>query len=595
MKRMVRILITVTFVLAIIAVLAVVYFFVFDRLLSELQESKRTSLELVTSTLREEIKQFDVLSAVLASNPELQNYLANPDEGIQNKINLRLQAINDTTGALDTYLMDVTGVTLAASNWSTTKSFVGQNFSYRPYFQRAIKGLTGHFFAIGIRSKQRGFYIASPVIVNDTIVGAIVVKVQVAHLEQLWRSEQHHLSLIDDSGVIFLSTNPNWRLHSIGPLSKAQIEKIQTTRRYPNADDIATLKYKVTNILESGDEITKIHGSDSRYARSYLAMSSAMPEANWTVFLTTKIDSIHQEAFFVTVTIGFGLVGIAIIAYAIVARMRATRRRLEHAQSYQNRLEAAINKRTLDLQNANDELLKTQQKLVQSSRLAAVGRFSAGLSHEISQPLTAMHSYLSNAQQLISLGRYGDADEKLGHIASLADRITRIIQQLKIFVRGDELLTAPVSLKSTVLETQAIMESQAKGLGAKINIHFPDGDVHIDADEILVQQLIVNLLSNALDAVAETAAPVINIRIHKKETQAIIEVSDNGPGVSSEHLGHIFDPFYTTKDTGRGMGLGLTIAQEIVNRFHGELMARNSEQGGAVFTVATPLYTRKLQ
>lgn len=595
MKRIIRTLSIIVLILTILAILAGVHFFVFGRLLTDLQETKRTSLELITSTLRSEIRQFEILSGVLASNPELQNYLSHPDESTQHRINLRLQAINTTTGALDTYLMDSSGVTLAASNWSTTKSFVGKNFSYRPYFQGAIKGLTGHFFAIGTTSKQRGFYIASPVIANDIIVGAIVVKVQVDHLEQLWKSEQHQLSLIDASGVIFVSTNPNWRLHSFGPLSTAHIQQIQTTRRYPDAHDIASLKYKADNILENGDELARIHDSGSRYSRNYLAMSSAMPEANWTVLLTTTTDSIHREAFFITVSIGFGLAGIAIIAYAIVARMRATKHRLDRAQRYQNRLEAAINERTIDLQTANDELLETQQQLVQSSRLAAVGRFSAGLSHEISQPLTAMHSYLSNAQQLISLGRYADADAKLGHIASLADRITRIIQQLKIFVRGEELLTAPVSLRSTVFEAQTIMDSQAKELKAVVNVHFPDGDVHINADEILAQQLIVNLLSNALDAAAGAVSPVINISIQKNKSQAIIEVSDNGLGVSSEHLGHIFDPFYTTKDSGRGMGLGLTIAQEIVNRFHGELSARNSEQGGAVFTVATPLYTRKIQ
>ncbi len=595
MKKKLRILTIVALVSAILAALVAIYFIVFDRLLTELRETKRTSLQLVTSTLRGEIKQFEILSSVLANNPELQNYLASPDEETQNKINRRLQSINDTAGALDTYLMDTVGVTLAASNWATTKSFVGQNFSYRPYFQRAIKGFIGHFFAIGTTSKQRGFYIASSVKANNTTVGAIVVKIQVDHLEQLWKSDQHNLSLIDDSGVIFVSTNPDWRLHSIGSLTKVQIQQIQTTRRYPDAHDIAALKFKTKRTLENGDEIVEIFNADSGYARSYLAMSSAMPEANWTVRLTTQTDSIRREAFFITASIGFGLAGIAIIAFAIIARMRKTRRRLDRAQRYQNKLEVAINERTLDLQNANNELLKTQQKLVQSSRLAAVGRFSAGLSHEISQPLTAMHSYLSNAQQLISLGRYDDADAKLGHIASLADRITRIIRQLKIFVRGDEILTAPVSLKSSVIEAQTIMETQATNIHAKVIVEFPDGDVHIDADEILVQQLIVNLLSNALDAVAEVASPVITINIRKIELQAIIEVSDNGVGVSKEDLGHIFDPFYTTKDTERGMGLGLTIAQEIVNRFHGELSAKNSKQGGAVFTVTTPLYAREIQ
>lgn len=594
MKKVHRSISIVLIVSVILTALAGVHHLLNQRLLGQLRDSEQSTLDLVTSTLRGEIRQFEILAGVLASNREILQFFLHEDPASKSQINRRLEDINRTTGALDTYLMNADGITIAASNWRKPVSFVGKDFSYRPYYQIAILGQAGNFFAIGTSSNLRGFYVSTPVFDNHKPVGVVVVKIRVDHLERLWRSENRELSLVDDSGVLFVSTNPDWRQHSLRKLTDEQIRHISATRRYPDAANIEPLDYQLNAHLESGEEIIQLNNPTTGIPREYLSLSSKMEEANWTVLLTSRTNQVSRIAFIGSAAIGFGFAGIGIIGYAIFNRLQYDRKRLESAEKYKNKLEMAIAKRTRDLQMSNAELIETQQKLIQSGRLAAIGRFSAGLSHEISQPLTAIHSYISNAQRLLDLHRYSEADTKLEHIASLADRITLIIQQLKIFVRGDELSTAPVSLRNAINEARIIMDEQANKLDATIAVNFPDGDLHVEGDEILLQQLFVNLLSNALDAASESGQAYIDINVHKKDKLAVIEVSDNGEGVSDSDLPNIFDPFYSTKDSGRGLGLGLTIAQEIANRFRGEMTAHNNSTGGATFTVRAPLFERKV-
>ncbi len=575
-----------------VAVLFAVNRLLYQQLLNGLRNTGQSTLELVTSSLRGEIQRFEILSSVLATDNELLRFLIDQNDIPRPQINRKLEEINRSTGALDTYLMDEKGTTLAASNWKTPVSFVGRNFSYRPYFQSAIHGQSANFFAIGTSSNLRGFYIATPVSLNYKPVGVVVIKVRVEHLERLWQAENRELSLIDENSVIFVSTNPDWRLRSLRALSESEINSIKNTRQYPDPHAIDILNYEKSGQLSSSAEIALITVAPENKPKEYLQLSSRMEEAHWTVLLSSETKEVKRVAFYGTLAIGFGLVGLGIIAYAIYLRLQSARRKLEREQRYRNKLESAIAERTRDLQKTNQELIETQQKLIQSGKLAAIGRFSAGLSHEISQPLTAIHSYISNAQQLITLERYEEADKKLDHIGNLADRIALIIRQLKIFVRGDELPTAPVSLISAIEEAKTIMADQIGKSGASVTTRFQNGEAHIDGDEILLQQLFVNLISNALDATSESERPRIDILVKKNQEQACIEVSDNGLGVSEKDLPSIFDPFYSTKEMGRGLGLGLTIAQEIVSRFHGEMSARNNDSGGAVFTVTAPLYMR---
>lgn len=570
-------------------VLVAAHSFFYTQLLDNLRRSEKTTLELVTNSLRSEIRQYEIIGSVLATNKELIEFLDNDSSTTQETINKQLEAINSTTGSLDTYLMNKKGVSVAASNWRKPNSFVGKNFSYRPYFQTAIEGRPGKFFALGTSTNLRGFYIATPVMEGHEVLGALVIKVQVEHLENLWKSEDREMSLIADDSVIFLSTKSDWRLRSMRELTISELSHIEHTRQYPSLRVIKPLQVKPMRGFENGDEFLLIKDDVTGRDVRYLTLASKMKEANWTVLLTKNSRSIEKAALWETLALGLAMVGLNIVVLSGYRRYKNAQQRLELELRHNNQLESAIAGRTRDLQLSNAELRDTQQRLVQSGRLAAIGRFSAGLSHEMSQPLTAIHSYVSNAQQLITLERWTEAQEKLTHIANLADRIALIISQLKIFVRGDSINTMPVLVINTISEAQTIMAQRAKVVGARIDIDCPDRNVSIDADETLVQQLFVNLISNALDAASKVEQPQISISINVRNEDAVIKVSDNGLGVSSKDLANIFEPFYSTKEMNRGLGLGLTISQEIVNRFGGEMTVDNNETAGATFTVLLPL------
>ncbi|MCB1755834.1 MAG: sensor histidine kinase [Gammaproteobacteria bacterium] len=569
-----------------------VYYFLRQGLLGNLRNTQQSALELVVSGLRGEITQFEIIASVLANDKELRQYLLTGNTAAQNQINRQLEEINRTTGALDTYLMAADGETLAASNWKKPDSFVGRNFSYRPYFQLAIQGQTGNFFGIGTSSNLRGFYIASPVFYSNKPIGAVVIKMRVDHLEKLWQTKDRELLLVDSNGVIFVSTKPEWRFGSMRKLTEAQIDRITATRRYPDAQAIKPLQINRISETHNDSEIYRVQNTTDQAGRDYLVLSAEMPEADWTVMLLSETEKVSRVALLGTLASGFGLAGVGIVGVAIYQRLHLARSRLESEQRNRNKLESAIAERTRDLQNTNAALLETQQKLVEAGRLAAIGRFSAGLSHEISQPLTAIHSYISNARQLLSLERYNDTDQKLDHISDLADRISLIIRQLKIFVRGDDLDTAPVSVQRAIADASMIMADQVQKGGASISTEFPPGELYINGDSILIQQLFVNLISNALDAIEDSPDARIDIRAQQLAHQVLIEVSDNGAGVPEKDLPNIFEPFYSTKETGRGLGLGLTIAQEIVSRFHGQITVRNNTNRGATFSVTAPLYMR---
>ena len=296
-----------------------VYQLLHDRLLEELRDSEHNTLELVTSSLRGEIRRFEILGAVLASNRELNEYMLDRSAVSQHTINRKLEEINRSTGALDTYLMDDNGTTVASSNWKKSTSFVGENFSYRPYFQLAIGGQPGNFFAIGTTSRQRGLYIATPVTQYYRPIGVLVIKVRVDHLERLWKADKRELSLLDSNGVIFISTRADWQLRSLRNLTELEKSRIVATRQYPDADSISPLEYRELDSDLQQSRIVSIGTGGESPTGNYMQLSQTMQEANWTVLLHSNVADQKRVALLGTLIIGFGIAGTISVAWAIVS------------------------------------------------------------------------------------------------------------------------------------------------------------------------------------------------------------------------------------------------------------------------------------
>ena len=231
-------------------------------------------------------------------------------------------------------------------------------------------------------------------------------------------------------------------------------------------------------------------------------------------------------------------------------------------------------------------LAVAEQTLEQSSKLAALGEMSAAVSHELNQPLAAMKTYLAGARLLLNRNRQDEALSSFGRIDDLIERMGAITRQLKSYARKGQEAFSPVDMGAALASSLSMMEPQLRQRQVQISRILPDNPVMVMGDRMRIEQVMVNLLRNALDATKSERNPQVDIILSAGET-ATLTVRDNGPGI--EDLDALFEPFYTTKQPGDGVGLGLAISSGIVNDLGGRLMARNGQNGGAVFEMQLPI------
>jgi len=256
---------------------------------------------------------------------------------------------------------------------------------------------------------------------------------------------------------------------------------------------------------------------------------------------------------------------------------------------------AALKNAYLELEKKTAELESMQRSLVQAGKMTALGRLAAGVAHELNQPLTAISGF---AQELEAV--YKDKkidDDYVGEIISAADKMSRIIGQLRVFGRKADEGNTQVELKVVVNDVLSLLRAQLKNRGIKVTAEIPDGLPKVFCNPFQLEQVVINLITNARDAIQEANNNKGKIKIkvfeEKKKEQVVIEVTDNGTGIPESAVNNIFDPFYTTKEVGKGMGLGLSIVYGILDKVNGTIVASNSPGSGANLKVILPIDFRK--
>ncbi|RWY48445.1 two-component system sensor histidine kinase DctB [Pseudomonas aeruginosa] len=542
----------------------------------QLAEQNRQTLDLYVANLLGTLRRYEELPQILGGLPVLRQALQQPGDPLLQKIaNEALADIRRRTGADVIYLLQPDGTTQVASNWAQADSFVHRNFAFRPYYREAMQGRLARFFGLGTTSIKRGYYFASAVKEGSRIIGVLVVKVDLEHIERLWGNSPEQLLVIDNYGVVILSSREDWRFHASRPLSAAERDEIHANIPYPVQDP------KPLRLQQS----------------AWLSQSRTLPETGWTVSIYAPRTLIERPVRSVLLIGGATLLALLLLLTLLTLSRRHYLDRIALEAEAKRQLEERVLERTRELENANAqlqqevhereqaqrELMRAQDEVVQAGKLTALGTMSASISHELNQPLAAIRSYADNARVLLDHQRTEDARGNLEQISDLTTRMASIIAHLKAYARGARRAPENVQLQPAIEDALSMVASRRRAMNVELLRDVPDAPLWVQAGETRLRQILGNLLTNALDALAEKAPPRRLWVIASQDQHGVtLTLRDNGPGFSEDALAHANEPFFTTKTTAKGLGLGLAICDNLLRALGGRLEMGNHLEGGAV-------------
>lgn len=598
-----------------------------DAKLVDITEDGRNKLELYRSNLQGAIKEHEYLPITLASDKRIIDLALYADPANAAAVNVYLEKLAADSGASDIYFMDGSGTTIAASNWNSQASFIGRNFSFRPYFQQARSGVTGHYFAFGITSNVPGYYISHPVRPDgSTFAGAVIVKTHLETLVQRWTRGSESVLVTDQNGIVIIASHPEWRFRDLAGLTPKDRPRIIASRKYgdypldpmplldgkwPMEDDLGVLTLSgsqksataetTPSLMDDANPIsgTREAAQPEQAKTTYLVTGSTLPAQGWRMYLLTDKLSLDRSVISAGLMGGAAHIILTGLIFIILQRRRAMLEQLEIRDWSQRELERQVRLRTTDLMSTNlrlaqeitersrteDALRSAQAELVQTSKLAALGQMSAGIAHEINQPLTAIRSYAENALKFIERGNSDTANRNLQRISELTDRMGRITNNLKTFSRRPERDIQPVDVPKQMQKAiDLVLETGRAGL-TNITLTHDDDLKPVIAEANQLTQVFTNLINNAADACQNVENAQIDISITAREDRVLVKVNDNGHGILPDNLPKLFDPFFTTKPFGDGLGLGLSICYGIIRSFGGTIRAENRPNGGASFII----------
>lgn len=548
-----------------------------------------------------ELNRYRPIPELIAEHPLLLDVLRNPsDAALVLEANEALKRMADIVASSDVYLMDRDGLTIAANNYQLDTSFIGNNFSFRPYFHQAIERAgSALYFALGTTSNQRGLYFAHPVMARDRAepLGVIAVKVQVTDLEAQWQRpasfNEAEMVVQDLDGISFLASRPDWLYRSFESLSEQRLAGIRREQRY---SDQALTPMNISSLgqpmgVSSRSERLVIH--EDGVSREYLSVETPLPQLDWTLRILTGTRPVLWTQ------VQFLIAGLALFLGGFLTWLYLRERYRREAELAQRgvELEQRVTERTSDLEASNQqlqaeilererterELKETQQELIQAAKLAVLGQMSAGLNHEMNQPLTAIQAYARNSRRFLEKGDQATVSANLKEIASLCDKMAELTRQFKVFARKSESPPNPVDLRQPVDAALKIISAQDGSSGVRFDWRRPAHPVMVHGDLIRIEQVLVNLIANSMQAVESSEAPRIELDVQSAGDFWQCRVRDNGPGLPA-NTEQLFEPFYTTKSLKQGLGLGLSISRQIVDALGGRLTGQNrTDAAGAEF------------
>ncbi|MCO4846400.1 MAG: sensor histidine kinase [Yoonia sp.] len=528
--------------------------------LGQLERRAQSDLALAADSLTAELRRYRELAVLTADRPQLGAVLAG--SGTLEAVGPILQQVSDKTGALDIVLLDTTGVPLIGTQGAPAFSHAVQ-----PYFKRAMDGALGVDHPV--RDGVRTFVFAAPVFSDaGPVIGVLLVYAGVEGVEGSWRGARPVLFFTDAEGVVFVSNRSELVLRS------------RTQGDF--------LNYAASTV--GGMEVWQVSGSRYVPPRA-LHRTQDLPVIDMRGEVLLDISPARQIAFLQSAAAGALCLAFGALLFLATQRRRTlaeANAKLEHrVQDRTAQLSSAnlsLRREVEDRRAAEVRLTKAQADLVQAGKLSALGQMSAGISHELNQPLMAIQSFAENGQSFMDRDRPDMAAKNLGKISELAHRMGRIIRNLRAFARQEIEPLGDVDVGRVV---DAVLELLGPKIAkAQVSVQWGGADgVIVRGGEVRLQQVVLNLASNGIDAMELSDPRILTIDVIPDCDRVTLSVRDTGPGITEPEK--IFDPFYSTKAIGaaEGMGLGLSISYGLVQSFGGVIRGRNHDAGGAIFTV----------
>ncbi len=566
------------FLIFVIVFSAGVWRFAYGAALDQLARRGQADVALAADGLVGHLERYRELAVLLADHPTLRPVVeqAEPSEDAANL----LLDVADKTGSLDIMVIDQTGAEVV-----NARDTDPQIHASRPYFERAMDGALGTYHLFSDRYGKRAFYFAAPVFSDEgPPIGSILVAANVEAVEAAWRGDRPSLFFGDDLGVIFLSNRSELIFSSRGAGETFQSREAE----YPPT--LVSSFIDVQSAEVAGHEIWRVDGGPYLPERA-LHIELPVPVIGMRGEVLIDVAPANQLAL-----LQASVAAALCLAFGALLYLATERRRtLAIANA---KLETRVANRTADLERVNNDLREeittrreaeaqlkqAQADLVQAGKLSALGQMSAGISHELNQPLMAIRSFADNARVFVHKDKPEVAEENLGRISDLARRMGRIIKNLRAFAKQESAPLVDVDIVAVIDAVTEISATKARDAETQIKWDRPNDPIWVRGGDVRLQQVLLNLVSNAIDAMEGRDKRTVEISVDVAD-RVTVSVRDTGPGI--EQPEKIFDPFYSTKSVGaaEGMGLGLSISYGLVQSFGGDIRGRNHEEGGAVFTV----------
>lgn len=552
-------------------------------------------LRLDAASIRASVDRLSHLPTILSLDPEIKRMLANPTPEAVLAANLRLEAINAAAQSANLYVMAPDGMTVAASNWRSSESYVGSNYGLRTYFLDARARGTGRLFAVGLTTHLPGYFVAAAIKDHNAhVLGVAVVKIDLERLERDWAQASEAVLVSDQNGVAILTSVPGWRYTVKPTTDEGLMARISQARRY-GSRGIRQLDITEVRVLDPQTRLVSISGT------RYIAQRQSVPGEDWQIEHFTDWDAIQPAVRGAALMAGLAWTGLVLLVLYVHQRRLAIRTRaqaqadLEHTlRQARDELERTVARRTLALTAEIAEHEKTEQnlraiqdELVHAGKMAALGQMSAAMAHEINQPLTALRTYLASTRIFMERGDLHIAAANFDMMTDLADRLARITQHLKVFARKSPVRPQVVDLREAITRALLLLEGQL--CQAEVEVETDLVPAHVVGDPLRFEQVFVNLVRNAIDAMRSAPVRRLEIGLTLADEVCTVRVSDTGSGLVPDSASRLFEPFFTTKEVGEGLGLGLSLSYGIIHDAGGEIAVDQTVGFGAAFVIRLPL------